>query len=171
MRLLLCSVLVLASATSSALAQPAQAIVGTWKLVSASATNASGVVDNTPYGANVAGVLTYTADGRVTVLLSYGDRKALSGSDRLSAPPAERADAFSTFFAYSGRYSVTADRVTHHVEIASYPNWVNTDLTRIFIIEGNRLTLRTPPLSVGGSMTVTDLVWEKMAPGTALNKR
>jgi hypothetical protein len=102
--------------------------------------------------------------------VSYGDRKVLSG-DRVAAPPAERAEAFSTFFAYSGQYAVAGDRVTHHLEIGSYPNWVNTDLVRVFIIDGNHLTLRTPPLSVGGAMTAFDLVWEKMTPGMAVNKR
>ena len=169
--LIVSSVLMWACLTSPVLAQSMEGLVGSWKLISASATNAAGVVNNTPYGANVTGALIYTADGRVTALLSYGDRKPLSGSDRLTAPVAERADAYATFFAYSGRYSVTADRVTHHVDIASYPNWVNTDLIRTFVLEGNRLTLRTPPLSVGGTMTASDLIWEKMSPGMAVNKR
>lgn len=81
-------------------AQSPEGLVGSWKLASASATSANGVVDKTPYGANPTGALTYTSDGRVTVLLSYRDRKALTGSDRIAAPVAERADAYATFFAY-----------------------------------------------------------------------
>jgi hypothetical protein len=155
--------------TNSALPeQEPDKLVGTWKLVSASATSASGVVDKTPYGSNLSGTLIYTAERRVTVLLSYGDRKTLSGSDRVTAPAAERAEAFATFFAYAGRYSVAGDRVIHHVDIASYPNWVNTDFVRIFAFSGERLTLRTPPLYVGGTMQTSDLVWERLRPGEAL---
>ena len=62
----------------------------------------------------------------------------------------------------SGRYSVTADKVTHHVEVASYQNWVNTDLVRTFTLTSNRLTLRTPQLSVGGTMQVWELVFERV---------
>jgi len=150
---------------SPLLAQESAHFVGSWKLTAASATSATGVVDTAPYGANLSGTLTYTADGRVTVLLSYGDRKLLSGSDRVSAPVAERAEAFATFFAYAGRYSFAGDRVIHHVDIASYPNWVKTDLIRIFTLTGERLTLRTPPLSVGGTMQMSELVWERVRTG------
>ena len=170
-KLVLFGLATLVCSTSPMSAQSSSALIGTWKLISASATSATGAVNTAPYGANLTGTLTYTADGRVTVLLSYGDRKWLSGSDRLAAPAAERAEAFSTFFAYSGRYSVASDRVTHHVDIASYPNWVNTDLIRVFVLDGNRLTLRTPPLSVGGTMTTSDLVWEKLPAGAAVNQR
>lgn len=165
---LLTGAVVWAVSVSGLLAQEPAKLAGTWKLVAASATSASGVVDKLPFGANLSGTLIYTAEGRVAVLLSYGDRKPLSGSDRLTAPAAERAEAFATFFAYSGRYSVAGDRVTHHVDIASYPNWVNTDFVRIFAVSGERLTLRTPPLSVGGRMQTSDLVWERLRPGEGL---
>ena len=48
-------------------------------------------------------------------LISYGARKPFS-----SVPPSvqEKAEAFSTFLAYVGRYTVSGDRVIHHVEAA-----------------------------------------------------
>ena len=94
-------------------------------------------------------------------MISYGGRKPLSG-DRISSPAAERADAFATFFAYAGRYSVNSDKVVHHVEISSVQNWVNTDMVRLVKFDGDRITLRTPPLSVGGTTQATDLVWERV---------
>ena len=143
----------LALSASAPLAQASDKLVGSWKLIEASATSATGV-DHAPLGTDLTGTLIYTPNGRVAVLISYGGRKPLSGSDRIAAPAEERAEAFKTFFAYSGRYSVTADKVTHHVEVASYQNWVNTDLVRTFTLTGERPTLRTPPLSVGGAMQV-----------------
>ncbi len=80
----------------------------------------------------------------------------------MAAPADERAEAFKTFFAYSGRYSVAADKVTHHVEVASYQNWVKTDLVRTFTLKGDRLTLRTPSLSVGGAMQFRNSSWERV---------
>ena len=154
--------LIVMASVSGLQAQSPSTLVGSWKLVSASATSAAGIVDKAPYGVNLSGALTYTVEGRVTVLLSYGDRKPLSGSDRINAPASERAEAFATFFAYSGRYSLAGNRLTHHVDIASYPNWVNTDFVREFTLSADRLTLRTPPLSVGGTMQISDLVWERV---------
>jgi hypothetical protein len=165
MRTLLLSAAVFALSAATPLSQKENTakLVGTWKLVGASATNATGVVNHTPFGPNPTGSLIYTAQGRMAVLVSYSSRKPLSGAVRFASPATERAEAFATFFAYSGRYSLAGDQVTHHVEVASVPNWVNTDLVRVFTIQGGRLTLRTPSLSVGGTMQTSDLVWERVA--------
>jgi hypothetical protein len=120
-----------------------------------------GVKNDAPFGSSPIGVLTYTRDDRMTAIISHGGRKPLSG-DRISAPPAERAEAFATFFAYAGRYSLGGDTVTHHVEVSSVENWVNTDLVRLIKFEGDRLILRTPPMSVGGKVQSTELVWERI---------
>ena len=98
----------------------------------------------------------------MTAMISYSGRKPLSGADRIASPPDERAAAFATFLAYAGRYSVAGDHVTHHVEVASVENWVNTDLVRRIKIQGDRMTLITPPQSVGGRMQTTELVWERV---------
>jgi hypothetical protein len=140
----------------------AQDLVGTWRLVSASASTETGQVNAAPYGARPTGTVTYTANGRVTLMISYSDRVPLTGADRIASSAEERAEAFRTFFAYAGRYSVSGDAVTHHVEISSVPNWVGTDLTRVLSVVGNRLVLKTPPLSVGGSIQATELVWERV---------
>jgi hypothetical protein len=41
-------------------------------------------------------------------------------------------------------------------------NWVNTDLVRLARLKGDQLTLVTPPLSVGGAIRTTELVWERI---------
>jgi hypothetical protein len=109
-------------------------------------------------------MLVYTDDGHVAVVISHAGRRSLSSDDRVAAPAAERADAFATFFAYAGRYTVAAKEVRHEVEVASVPNWVGTDLVREVSLDGNRLVLRTPPTLVGGAERVTELVWERVTP-------
>jgi Lipocalin-like domain len=141
--------------------QSRDSVVGTWKLVSASASTADGRVIDAPFGLSPTGIITYTRDGQMTAMISYGGRKPLSG-DRISSPASERAEAFATFFAYAGRYSVKGDKVVHHVEISSVQNWVNTDMVRLLKFHGRQITLRTPPLSVGGTTQTTDLVWERV---------
>jgi hypothetical protein len=136
-------------------------LLGTWRLVSAVATNASGERDLHPYGQKPSGLLTYTPDGRLTAIIAHDGRRPLSG-DRISAPSAERAEAYATFFAYAGSYKIEGDKVVHHVEIASVPNWVGTDLVRVVALHGDRLTLSTPPLSVAGRTQSTELLWERV---------
>jgi len=99
----------------------------------------------------------------MSAIVSHGGRKPLSSGDRISASVEERAEAFATLFAYAGSYNVVDDKVVHHVEIASVENWVNTDLTRLVRFDGDRLTLMTPPTSVGGKILTTELVWERVA--------
>ena len=140
----------------------AHAVVGTWSLVAARAWTDS-ASDEAPYGEAPRGLLAYTAAGRVVAMISHGHRELLSG-DRISAPVGERANAFASFFAYGGRFDVVDGRVVHHVEVASVENWVGTDLVRLMAFDGSRLTLRTPPLAVGGEMRVTELYWERIEP-------
>jgi hypothetical protein len=136
-------------------------LAGTWRLSSASASTEGRGSNDSPFGSNPSGLLTYTLDGRMSVLIANGGRKALSG-DRITAPAEERARAFATFLAYSGRYSLQGDKVIHHVEISSVENWVRTDLVRSIRFEAERITLTTPPLSVGGRIQTTELVWERV---------
>ena len=137
-------------------------LVGTWKLISASSSTASGERNDTPFGPSPAGFLTYTQDGRVTAMISYGGRKRLSSSDSLSAPADEQAEAFRTFIAYAGRYALDGDRVIHHVEISSIQDWVDTDLIRSIKFEGERIVLATPPSLDGGKIQTFELIWQRL---------
>lgn len=143
----------------TASAQTKEDLIGTWKVVSAWTTRPSGerVLD---LGQRPIGFITYTRDGRMSVVLADGDRKALSG-DRLSAPAAERAEAFSNCIAYAGRFTIQGDRIVHHVEVASIPNWVNTDQIRHVKLRGDRLTLATPSV-LGGEQRLVEIEWERL---------
>ncbi len=145
----------------AAFAQSKDVLVGTWKLVSATSTTEKGDVRDA-FGPNPTGFLTYTAEGRMTGIITYGGRKPLSVPDYVAAPAAERAEAFATMIAYAGRYSFTGDKVIHHVEAAWMQDRVGTDFVRFAKLEGDRLTLRTPPILVGGVRVVTELVWQRM---------
>ena len=144
--------------TSGASGQENDKLVGTWKLVSASSKTSNGE-SGTPYGLNPVGFLTYTADGRVTALISYGERKQLSGS---GGTVEEQAEAFQTFLAYAGRYTLNADKVTHTIEISSIQNYVNKDLVRSIQFEGERITLVTPPMTVNGKIQTIELIWQRL---------
>src|SRR5260370_5183159 len=161
---------VLASALSlptGAVAESKNKLVGTEKLVAVVSKTDQGDVNKTVYGEHPKGFITYTADGRMTVIITEDGRKPLSVNDRVAAPLEERAQAFSTVTAYAGTYTFSGDKVVHHVEVASIPNWVNTEQVRTVSIQGDRVTLATPPLSRGGVMPTFELTWERLKPSGA----
>ncbi len=153
---------------SSGIAQSKESLVGTWKLVSATDTTDKGEVRDA-YGQNPTGFITYTSDGRMMAIITNGGRKPLSIRDWTAAPVGERAEAFATVVAYAGSYTVTGDKVIHHVQASSMQNVVNTDLARTIVkLQDNRITLRTGAFLKGGAQIAKqELVWERMKPETA----
>ena len=121
-------------------------IAGTWRLQSWVAQDQESGATVDVFGANPSGYMIYTPGGRVTVNLTAEGRKPLTG-DRFSSPAEERALAFSTSIAYSGTYTLKGDAVTHRVEVASFPNWVGTEQVRFAQIDGDTLTMKTPPIA------------------------
>jgi Lipocalin-like domain len=154
-------VLLIALASNSA-AQSSRDLVGTWKLVTGTAQTGNGEKGTDLYGPNPTGFVTYTSDGRMSLIIASDGRKPLSVADRVAAPRDERAEAFSTCLAYAGRYTLTGDKLTHHIEVSSFQNWVNTDQIRLVTLTGNRATFRTPPILFNGKQQVVELVWERL---------
>lgn len=139
-------------------------LVGTWTLVRATSTTAAGERNDNPYGVSPSGLLTYSATGRVIALISFGGRKPLS----VKAKTEEKVEAFDTFLAYTGRYSLIGDKVTHRVEISSIQNYVGRDLVRTVSFEGDRMTLVTPPTPVNGKVQTLALTWQRLPDGEPL---
>jgi hypothetical protein len=134
-------------------------LVGTWKLIGASSTTSTGEKIQNPYREDPVGFLTYTAEGRVSSVISYGGRKPLSmGGGKIE----EQAEGFKTFLAYAGRYTLSGDKLTHHIEVSSIQNYVGRDLIRIVKFDGGCMTLITPPTSVNGKIQTLELVWQRL---------
>jgi Lipocalin-like domain len=146
--------------TSNGTDHSAAELVGTWKLVDASSKTSAGEKIDAPYGIDPVGFLTYTAEGRISSVISYGGRKPLSmGGGKIE----EQAEAFKTFLAYAGRYTLSGDKVTHHIEVSSVQNYVDRDLVRTIKFEDDRITLTTPPTPVNGKIQTLELVWRRVA--------
>ncbi len=154
------SLLALSGATGCT-AEAAAPLIGTWSLVSVTATAADGTVDPEPYGSDPTGYLTYSSNGYMQVILAFSDRAMLSGHWRMS-PPEERAAAFATSLSYAGRFSVADGEVTHHAEVSSEPNRVGTSQVRTITWQDGELTLTTPPIEVGDSASAFALTWRRV---------
>ncbi len=144
-------------------------LLGTWKLISITAIFPDGNINNEAFGVNPIGYITYTPESKMMVIFSKNQRPLLSGNSASpltaaihSVPIEERAQAFSTFNSYAGSYTLEGDKVIHHVEIASIPNRIGKNLTRTFKLDGNRITITTPPSKSDNVPKVFELVWERM---------
>ncbi len=141
----------------------ASAFVGSWRLVSYSATTASGETTY-PMGRDAQGRITYESSGRMAVQLADPSCAAFAGGDPRAATDAEVRAAFDGYLAYYGTYTVHADQgtVVHHLEMSTIPNWRGSEQVRHFDLQDRQVTLSTPPILLGGTERVSKLVWEKL---------
>ncbi len=121
--------------------------VGTWKLVSFE------VGASHPMGRDAVGLLTYDADGRMSMLVMRSDRpkfRASGGKEGgYEAGTAEEVmSAYRGYIAYFGTYEVNEEGriVTHHMEGSLFPNWVDRDQIEFFELSGDRLTFGLDPI-------------------------
>lgn len=138
----------------------ADALLGTWYLAEAYATDDQHARLYDVYGDRPSGVIHYGADGRMMALIAHADRPLLSG-DRQAAPADQRAAAYKTSIGYAGRFEMDGDWVMHHVDVSTYPNWVGGTLRRQAHLDAGRLVLLTAPQMQDGRQTVIRLVWQR----------
>jgi len=150
-------------ADSPAIGSDAALLVGTWKLISCDSLFDDGSVEPS-LGVNPIGQLMYDAKGRMSVHLMSRNRPSFASPDLRGGTPEELKVAFATHQSYYGSYSVdsVAGTVSHHIEGGSFPNWSGGTQKRFFKLAGNRITLSTPPIAIGGRQARVVLVWERM---------
>jgi hypothetical protein len=112
-------------------------LLGVWQVVSVEREFQASAEKEYPRGKNPTGVLIFTADGRVTALLTNEARK----------PPTtdqDRADLFNTMVAYTGKYRIEGDKWIAKVDVAWNPAFLGTEQARTFRFQGDRLQEITP---------------------------
>jgi Lipocalin-like domain len=107
-------------------------IVGTWRMVSWIEEETESKAVSKPFGDKPSGLISYTADGHMMVFFADPTRKAPAAP---KATDAEASALYRTMVAYTGTYSVEADKVTHNIEIA----WSGTKQQRSFELKGDAL--------------------------------
>lgn len=137
-----------------------QLLVGSWKLISFESRDASGNVSH-PWGEDTKGYLIYNADGYMSVAIMSSNRAKFSSGDLKGGTDQEKAAAADSYISYCGTYEIKQDMVVHHIELSFFPNWIGIDQNRMLSIDGNQLTLSTPPIVVAGVEQTHHLVWER----------
>ena len=137
-------------------------LIGTWRLASAQSIDHAGVTSDL-YGERPVGYIVYALDGYMSVIITTGNRPDFAVDDVLSGSSDERATAAATCLSYAGRYELIDEQVVHSIEVSLFPNWVGQQQRRYVELTGERLTLSTGWLLVGGRQQRGFLVWERVA--------
>jgi len=88
-------------------------------------------------GQNPIGYVIFAPEGRVWFVLTGEGRKPAKTTE-------DRAELLNTLVAYTGMYRVEGDKWITRVDVAWNPEWVGTEQTRSFKVEGGRLEVLTP---------------------------
>jgi hypothetical protein len=122
--------------------EPRERLIGTWKMVSWSIEDLISGEKSPGLGENPAGYITYSAEGRVMVLILRADRKKPAG---LVPTDAEKVALYDGMFAYSGTYLVDEERVLHHIDMSWNEAWTGTTQIRFLSLKGDELTYISAP--------------------------
>jgi hypothetical protein len=136
--------------------------VGAWRLVSYRV--AAGEEIAGPMGPQPQGRLIYEEGGRMMVQVIDPRVTPFASGDQRVFTAVEGRAAIIGCIAYFGTYTVRRVEgiVVHHIEAASLPNGRGGDQVRYFELSGDRLTLKTPPILMGGRHTIGALIWERL---------
>ena len=127
-----------------------KSIVGTWRLVAASAYDAAGNALPAPYGANGMGRVCFTAEGRMMAVTCDGR-------------PELQSDVKRDYSSYCGNYTFDGTHLVTRVDAASDPARIGGDQARGVSFDGERMILRPPPRQSAAGAEQRVLTWEKIA--------
>ena len=134
---------------------------GTWQLESWTIGYSDGDKLSYPYGENPRGLLLYTADGWMSASICSAQRALLPADVSFrKLPDGVKAEAFTSYFHYAGRYQVLDGDVVHYVSQGLNPNFVGTEQLRQAELDGQTLVLSGKD-EVGGVTRFHSLVWHK----------
>lgn len=146
---------------SVALAQATQKqLVGDWAL--ASVVNDNDGVKEEPYGPHPLGYLSLKANGRYSIQLQRADLPKIASNNRVQTTPQESSAIAQGVLSHYGRWKLVdpmTGEIAFHIEGSTFPNWTGIDQKRFGVVKGNRLDLKNPTSSTGGSAVV---VWKRL---------
>lgn len=122
-------------------------VIGAWALESFLIETPQG--ETRSWGANTQGLLLYTDTGHMSVSIN---------KDVENKSTVEAQNFFDSILFYSGTYFVDGATIKHKVTQASNPNRIGKELLRLATLEGDLLTLVSPPESFGRAI----LKWRKI---------
>ena len=112
-------------------------LVGLWKLVSFDVEIQATGQKEPAMGKKPTGYVFFTPERRVFFILTGEGRKPAKTEK-------EKAELLNSVVSYTGMYRLEGDKLITKVDVAWNPDFLGTEQTRLFKVEGNRLQLMTP---------------------------
>ena len=141
-----------------------QDLVGTWQLESWTIGYSNRDEFTYPYGEDPVGLLVYSNDGWMSASIARRERAGFPADvPYRKIPDADKADAFSSYFQYAGRYRVVDGDVIHYVTHSLNPNFPGSQQLRHAELDGQTLVLSGKD-QVGDVIRFHSLVWHKLPP-------
>jgi len=134
-------------------------IMGTWHLVSVLEKIDNEPVRIDPMWVHPDGYLNYGSDNRMMVIIISGNRKVSANHKETDT---QSAALFHSMTSYAGTYKISGNKIIHQIDVSWNQKWNNTNQTRYYQINGNKLTLTLPPIRKAGSTITRSLQWEKI---------
>jgi hypothetical protein len=136
-------------------------LAGTWQLESWTIGYTDRDEFTYPYGEEPQGLLVYSNDGWMSASINRPGRALLPDDvSYRKLPDALKANAFSSYFHYAGRYRVVDGDVIHYVTQSLNPNFPGTEQLRHAELDGHTLVLSGKD-QVGGATRFHSLVWHR----------
>jgi hypothetical protein len=158
--LALCAVLVPSPLYAQSLREQ---VIGTWTLVSW--TRFVGDVEEPlSFGRDPVGQVMFAPDGHMCFNVMRRNRAPFTSREFQAGTTDEKAFAYDGYLGFCGRYDVDEQEhsVALRLDLSSYPNWTGTVQRRFVDVAGNRLRLRTPPISAAGKPVSNTVLWERV---------
>jgi hypothetical protein len=140
-------------------AQTTPDLVGSWSLVSLTASRSGSEVE--VLGPHPHGQLIFGSDGRYVLVGLRADLPKFASDNRLSGTAEENQRIVQGNVAHFGTYTVdpAAQVIVFHIQNSTLPNWDGDVQRRPFTLDGDRLTYITPGSFGYGAAKV---VWQRM---------
>ena len=140
----------------------ANRLIGSWSFVR-DVRRVGGVERPSGWPDGATGRITYTPDGRMWVAIMGAHRKSFGGTEFRGGTQEEMAAAYAGYLGYCGTFRAddAAQVVEHHIDLASFPNWVGSIQRREVRFEDDLLILSPPPRMVNGEEVSPSIVWRR----------
>ncbi len=133
-------------------------IIGTWKLGTYETQFSDGHIGTHPVGENTVGYILYNPDGYVSLELMAQKRLNFTQQDPFAASDEGYAEAMRSHLSYVGTYEVIDDRVIHHIELSSYPDFIGHKIARTVRLEDDVLYQTTDEFFMHGESQIIHFV-------------
>ncbi|MFZ1744005.1 MAG: lipocalin-like domain-containing protein [Pontixanthobacter sp.] len=135
--------------------------VGAWSLTDWRIEYSDGAVTR-PFGEGAHGYIAYAQSGIMTASIAKAERADFGIPNARNASPAQKSEAFDSYFHYAGPWHLEGDYVVHDVTMSLNPDMTGTKQRRLAVFDGkNGLMLSAHEKIKDGASRHHILQWQK----------